>query len=75
MVSRATGKTVSSRTITITGYLVVVLALVALETTASFKGSGVPPFRVILGRIMHARSGRVGLLAAWAWLGLHFFAR
>ena len=75
MVPGATGEAVSSRAITITGYLVVVIALVALETTASFKGSGVPPFRVVLGRIMHTRSGRVGLLAAWAWLGLHFFAR
>ena len=51
------------------------LAPVALETIASFKGSGVPPFRAVLGGIMHTRSGRVGLLGAWARLGLHFFAR
>lgn len=75
LVSGETGETLSSRAITITGYVVVVFALIALETTASFKGSGIPPFRVVVNRIMRTRSGRVGLLTAWAWLGLHFFAR
>jgi hypothetical protein len=26
-------------------------------------------------RIMRTRTGRVGVLVAWAWLGLHFFAK
>jgi len=24
---------------------------------------------------MRSRTGRVGVLVAWAWIGLHFFAR
>jgi hypothetical protein len=65
----------SSRALTIAGYILVVLALMALEVASSFRGSGVPPFRVVVERVMRTRSGRVRLLAAWAWLGLHFFAR
>jgi Family of unknown function (DUF6186) len=34
-----------------------------------------PSIGAILSRIMRARTGRVGVLAAWAWLGLHFFAQ
>ena len=26
-------------------------------------------------RIMRTRTGRVGVLVAWAWVGAHFFAR
>jgi hypothetical protein len=29
----------------------------------------------VLARIMRTRTGRVGVLVAWAWIGLHFFAR
>ena len=65
----------SSRTITIAGYVVVLLAMVALEVSSSFRRSGIPSFGQVVARIMRTRSGRVGLLAAWAWVGLHFFAR
>ena len=64
----------SSRTITIAGYVVCLLALVGLELASSFKGSGIPPFREVIGRLMATRSGRVAVLTGWAWLGLHFFA-
>jgi hypothetical protein len=29
----------------------------------------------VLSRIMRTRTGRVGMPVAWAWLGLHFFAK
>jgi len=29
----------------------------------------------VLGRVMRTRSGRVGVIAGWVWLGLHFLAR
>jgi Family of unknown function (DUF6186) len=35
----------------------------------------VPPLGDVLTRIMRTRTGRVGVLVAWAWIGLHFFAR
>jgi hypothetical protein len=65
---------VSSRTITIAGYVICVLTLVGLEFASSFKRSGIPPFREVVGRLMSTRSGRVAMLTTWAWLGLHFFA-
>jgi hypothetical protein len=65
----------SSRAITIAGYVLIVLAMVALEVSSSFRGSGIPSFGQMVARIMRTRSGRVGLLAVWAWVGLHFFAR
>lgn len=65
----------SSRAITIAGYVVIVLAMVALQAWSSFRGSGIPSLGQMVARIMRTRSGRVGLLAVWAWVGLHFFAR
>ena len=65
----------STHTITIAGYVVIVLARAALEVSSSFRTSGIPSFGQVVARIMRTRSGRVGLLAAWAWVGLHFFAR
>jgi hypothetical protein len=29
----------------------------------------------VFTRIMRSRTGRVGILVAWAWVGLHFFAQ
>jgi hypothetical protein len=29
----------------------------------------------LLRRVMRTRSGRVGVLVGWAWLGVHFLAR
>ena len=36
---------------------------------------GIPTLGHVLTRIMRTRTGRVGMLVAWAWVGLHFFAR
>ena len=56
-------------------YATLVVVGVGLEFVALHPGSRIPTFGAVIGRIGHTRSGRVGLLAAWAWLGLHFFAR
>lgn len=65
----------TSRGITIAGYLAVVCALALLEALSARPGSGVPSFRALVGGAMRSGSGRVGLLAFWLWLGLHFFGR
>jgi len=46
-----------------------------LQLAATRTKAPVPPIRVVLSRIMRTRTGRVGMLVAWAWLGLHFFAK
>lgn len=63
------------RVITCAGYLALVGAGVTLELLARRPGSRVPRVGVLLTRAMSTRSGRVSVLAAWTWVGLHFFAR
>ena len=50
-------------------------AAVGLQRLAYGGRSRIPAFGDLLGRIMRTRSVRVGVIAGWAWLGLHFFAR
>ncbi|HEV8649619.1 MAG TPA: DUF6186 family protein [Actinomycetes bacterium] len=65
----------SSRDLTVAGYLLIVSAGVGLQLLSSREGSRIPPLRAVLNRVMRTRSGRVGIMAGWAWLGIHFFAR
>ncbi|HUY48061.1 MAG TPA: DUF6186 family protein [Streptosporangiaceae bacterium] len=65
----------SSHDVAILGYLVLLIAAALLELTATRTRAPVPPLGDVLSRIMRTRTGRVGVLVAWAWLGLHFFAR
>ena len=64
-----------TRVITIVGYLVVLSCGVVLEVVATRTRARIPPLGDVLTRAMRTRTGRVGVLVAWAWLGLHFFAR
>jgi hypothetical protein len=65
----------SSHDITVGGYLVVATAGVVLEVVATRTKAPVPSLGDVLTRIMRTRTGRVGVLVAWAWLGLHFFSQ
>jgi Family of unknown function (DUF6186) len=46
-----------------------------LEVAATRTRAQVPSLGDVLTRIMRTRTGRVGVLVAWAWLGLHFFSQ
>ena len=61
--------------VTIAGYLVVVAGIVLLQVLATRTRVPVPSLGDLFARAMRSRTGRVGVLVAWAWLGLHFFAR
>ena len=65
----------NSHDVTITGYVVILVAAAGLQVAATRTRAPVPPLGVLLSRIMRTRTGRVGVLVAWAWLGLHFFAK
>jgi hypothetical protein len=65
---------VNSHDITIAGYLVVLVSIVLLQTLATRTRVPVPALGDLLTRAMRTRTGRVGVLVAWAWIGLHFFA-
>jgi hypothetical protein len=57
------------------GYLAVLVAAVALQVAALRMPERLPSLGRVLTHVMRTRTGRVGILVAWAWLGLHFFAR
>ena len=65
----------SSRDITIAGYAAFVAIALGLHVWGSTGRSRIPSFGVVLSRAMRTRSGRVGIVAGWVWVGLHFFAR
>jgi len=63
------------REATIAGYLLVVAGIVVLQLLATRTRLPVPSLGELFTRAMRSRTGRVGVLVAWAWIGLHFFAR
>ncbi len=65
----------SSHDATVLGYLVLVAAGLSLELLAKLTPLPVPSLEEVLTQVMRTRTGRVGVLVAWAWVGLHFFAR
>jgi len=65
----------SSHDFTVTGFLVILAGLIGTEIAGRTGLANVPTFSQVMTRIMRTRTGRVGMLVAWAWLGLHFFAK
>jgi hypothetical protein len=65
----------NSHDVTVALYGVFVLAGVGLGVRSRTSGSSIPSLGSVFSRVMRTRSGRVGILAGWVWLGLHFFAR
>lgn len=65
----------NSHDLTVLGYLVLLLAGLLLELVAARTRAQIPALGQVLTRIMRTRTGRVGVLVAWAWVGLHFFAQ
>jgi hypothetical protein len=65
----------NSHDIAVLGYLLVALTLLVLQGLSLRRGSRIPSLGTAFSRVMRTRSGRVGFMAGWAWLGLHFFAR
>jgi Family of unknown function (DUF6186) len=66
---------VNSRDITIAGYLAVLVAGLALQVAALRRPQRLPSLGRVITHVMRTRTGRVGVFVAWAWIGLHFFAR
>jgi hypothetical protein len=65
----------SSRDLTIIGYLSVLTAGLTLQVVAIRLPGQLPSLGRVLSHVMQTRTGRVGIIVAWAWIGLHFFAR
>jgi hypothetical protein len=65
----------NSHDLTVLGYLLLLAGSVFLGLLPAWTKARVPALGQALTRIMRTRPGRVGVLVAWAWIGLHFFAR
>jgi hypothetical protein len=65
----------SSRDLTIAGYMLLVLIGLGLQIRSYSPSSKIPSLGTVGSRVMRTKTGRIGVMAGWAWLGLHFFAR
>jgi uncharacterized protein DUF6186 len=65
----------SSHAVTIAGYLLFLALGIALTVLAHRPGSRVPTLSALFTRVMHSRTGRIAVIAWWAWLGLHLFSK
>jgi hypothetical protein len=65
----------NSHDLAVTVYLLFAIAAVVLQALSLRSTSKIPSLGTVFSRVMRTRSGRVGVMAGWVWLGLHFFAR
>lgn len=65
----------SSHAITVGLYLLFLAIGIGLSIRARNPKSQVPSFSQMLRRLMHGRTGRIALVAWWAFIGLHLFSK
>jgi Family of unknown function (DUF6186) len=65
----------SSRDLTLGGYLLFLVLGIVLTVLAHRRGSSIPTMAAMFTRIMHSRTGRIAVIAWWAWLGMHLFSK
>ena len=65
----------NSHDVTVFGYLAILLAGIILQLLATRTRAPIPRLGKVFEWAMSTRIRRVGILVAWAWVGLHFFAR
>jgi hypothetical protein len=65
----------TSHDFTVIVYAGIVAVAFVLELLSRREGSRVPSLGALFRGIMRSRPGRAGIMAGWAWLGLHFLAR
>ncbi len=63
-----------SRAVTITGYGVLALAMLACQLAALLRRR-TPTLGQALRPVKRSLAGRVALLLAWTWVGWHLFVR
>jgi hypothetical protein len=56
-------------------YVAILVMAFLLELLSRREASRIPSLSTLFRNVMRTRPGRVGLVAGWAWLGLHFLAR
>ena len=70
---------VSSRRVTIAGFLLVIGVGACVELAArrgaQLRERPLPTADEVLSSVMRSRTGRVVVIVSWCWLGWHFLAR
>ena len=64
-----------SRVVTVSGFVVIGAATLALHLYGKRTDTRVPSIADLCGFVMRDRWGRLGVLLTWLWLGWHFLAR
>jgi hypothetical protein len=65
----------TTRIITIIGFVAVIGVLAALEFLGRRPTNRIPTAGQWLGYVMRSTAGRALILVGWLWLGWHYFAR
>ncbi len=65
----------NSHDVTVLGYTGIAISGASLQLSSLRAGSRIPSLGRLLGWVMRTRSGRVGVITGWVWVGLHYFAR
>ncbi|GEM_PF-973490 len=66
----------SSHWLTVAGYLTFLALGTGLNVWAHRRPrSGIPTIGQVLARIMRTRTGRIAMVAWWAFIGLHLFSK
>lgn len=65
----------NSHDVTVLGYAAIAISGGSLQLRSLRAGSRIPSLGRLLGWVMRTRSGRVGVITGWVWVGLHYFAR
>jgi Family of unknown function (DUF6186) len=65
----------SSHDMVVAVYLLLGGCLVALALVGRRPGSPIPSVGTLVTWATDTRARRLGVVLAWAWLGVHFFAR
>jgi hypothetical protein len=61
--------------VTVLGYAAIATSGAGVQLMSLRRGSRIPSLGRLVGWVMRTRSGRIGVMTGWVWLGLHYFAR
>ncbi len=65
----------SSHWAAVLGFAILAVTVLAIDRLARRPQSQLAGFGTVMSRLMATRSGRIGVLVVWWWLGWHFLAR
>jgi hypothetical protein len=65
----------STRALTVAGFVVLAVAAAALYLTGRGRRAGLGPLREVVDAVGASAPGRIALALGWTWVGWHLLAR